>query len=411
MKHAKLYVSGLMIFLGISLFAQKSTTTKSNSDVTKSLNQMSIDEFGVKKDSIKTNFSLPPAEKPSTTTGTKDLNAQEKQKIQSMDVKSKPVANRDSLYWYYKKKWEDSVELAEKNKPVKPEKTTTTPKTTKPANDEDMFISKPVIKGKTEKPKQTPVKETPLKAEEPQLPSKSTKSKVHLDSMMKKPAKDFTFETQPIVSGSKPSYTPDKPKPQPTTLTKANLTLAEEKQRMETYNAYQREADSVRYKNKKWLDSVLAALSVKAPLTVESKDYIEIYVNGGGLISGSDPRLSDRISIFNSGVIQREYNTKQQGDTRYEKKMSRDELVKLAQYIADLGFFEFKASYNCGGDGSCTGRLKQNPQPKPLTITIAIGKERHTVNVDIFAPGDKNWVSYPLGLEKIIYAINSVAEK
>jgi hypothetical protein len=286
-------------------------------------------------------------------------------------------------------------------------------------NDEDMFISKPVIKSSSKniKPVKEKEKEQIPVAEEPILPSKTTmKPKTNLDSMLKKPIKEFSFDTHPIVNdGTRPAptYTPDKPlKPEPTTVTKAELSLEQEKERMETYNSYQREADSVRYKNKKWMDSVLTALSIKAPLTVESKDYIEIFLNGGGLISGNNPKLSDRVSIFQSGVIQREYTTQLQGEIRYEKKISRDELVKLAQYIADMGFFDFKESYSCNGDATCIARFKQDPLPKSLTLTVAVGKRRQTVSVDIFAPGtEKNWVSYPATLEKIIDAIYSIAEK
>lgn len=426
MTQARNFIGLILVACSFSGLAQKST---SGSDVTKNLNQMSLDEFGVKKDSIKSNFSLPPAEKPADNS-TKDLNALEKQKIQTIDIKSKPVVNKDSLYWYYKKKWEDSVAMAEKKKlesgkPVKtPVTKTTTPekapelkaeepqlpgKKTTPVKEET--ITKPVIK---ESKPQKPVKQAPLEAEEPKLPGKSVpQPKNNLDSMLKKPVKEFTFDTQPIVSGkSSATYSPDKPpKPEPKTISSPKLTLQEEKQRLETYNSYQREADSVRYKNQKWLDSVLAALQVKAPVTVDPKDYIEIFLNGGGLVTGSNPKLSDRISIFQSGVIQREYTSKLQGETRYEKKISRDELVKLAQYIADLGYFDFKASYACDGDGSCLARLKQTPQPKALTITVAIGKRRHTVNVDIYAPGEKNWVSYPSALVKILDAIYSVADK
>jgi hypothetical protein len=412
----------ILLFWNLTVLAQ---SNPGNSDVTKNLNQKSLEEFGVKKDSIKSDFSLPPAEKPAVNS-TKSLNALEKEKIQSVDVKSKSVVNKDSIYMYYKKKWEDSVALAEKNKvpatnPVKNSKSTTPVKSQDPlkaeepqlpgkpkvpAKTDDGINTKPVIK--TTKPEK-PVKQTPLEAEEPQLPGKpATKPKTNLDSMLKKPLKDFSFDTQPIISGKNTAtYSPDKPaKPEPKTFTNSKLTLEQEKQRLETYNSYQREADSVRYKN-----SVLAALQVKAPITVDPNDYIEIYLNGGGLISGSDPKLTDRVSIFQSGVVQREYTTRQQGDTRYEKKISREELRKLAQYIADMGFFDFKASYACGGDGSCLNRIKQIPAPKPMTITVAIGKRRHTVNVDIFAPGEKNWVSYPNSLEKIIDAIKSVAEK
>lgn len=435
-------VFGLLLIAALGAFAQKAP---SGSDVTKNLNQQSLEEFGVKKDSIKKTFSLPPAEKPAVNS-TKDLNALEKQKIELMDVKVKPVADRDSLYWYYKKKWEDSVELAEKNKPVKPAtkpvntkplqaeepklpekvkpavkekpvqaESPKAPEKPKPAVKEDsLFSTKPVIK--TTKPEK-PVKEKPLQAEEPKLPEKMTttpSNKVSLDSMLKKPVKEFTFETQPIVNDGKTkvNYTPDKPvKPEPKTFTSTKLSPEEEKQRQESYNAYQREADSMRFKNQKYIDSVLAALQVKLPVKVEPNDYIEIYVNGGGLISGTTPKLSDRISIFQSGVIQREYSTKQQGDTRIEKKITRDELVKLAQFIADLGFFDYKTTYACDGDAACQDRIKQSPLPRPLTIMVAIGKRRHTVNVDILAPGEKNWVNYPSGLEKILQAVSSIAEK
>jgi hypothetical protein len=76
-----------------------------------------------------------------------------------------------------------------------------------------------------------------------------------------------------------------------------------------------------------------------------------------------------------------------------------------------MGFFDFKPSYPCP-DANCMARMKQNPNPKILTVTVAIGKRRHTVSADIYAPGDeKNWVSYPESLVKIVNAINSIADK
>jgi hypothetical protein len=59
----------------------------------------------------------------------------------------------------------------------------------------------------------------------------------------------------------------------------------------------------------------------------------------------------------------------------------------LAQYIVDLGFFEFKKEYDCdANDVDCKTRMKREPQPIPLNITVAIGARRNKVNVALFAP-------------------------
>lgn len=112
-------------------------------------------------------------------------------------------------------------------------------------------------------------------------------------------------------------------------------------------------------------------------------------------------------------MVQREYKTKLQGEQREERKISKDELVKLAQYIVDLGFFDFNKDYDCSGnDVTCVARMKRDPQPIPLNITVAIGARRNKVNVALFAPNmESNLVNYPPNMEKILNAIYSVIEK
>jgi len=134
----------------------------------------------------------------------------------------------------------------------------------------------------------------------------------------------------------------------------------------EKYNQYLREADSIRFSNQKMLDSLLATLNVKVPVEVKPKDYIEIYVSGGGLTGGLNSKTYDRTIFYPNGLIQREYHSKLGGVVKYEKKISKEELTQLAQFIVDLGFFDFDDEYECAKDDvACKYRMTQNPSPIP----------------------------------------------
>lgn len=401
---------------------------------------------------------LPPAEKPQSGS-LKDLNALEKEKIQQIDIKksnstviknqntnpdefsTQPIVKGKATVVKKVEKVEKSnlpttIKTATTKDSVKLKETVKSPttKTDKPVkvqsaaeimNEvnskskkvEDDFSSTPIVKGKAV------VKSTTKEKEIEKATSTEIKKYNKIDTTKK--LKDFYFETTPITNSSnKPSYNLPNPKKEDKeiaeakipvnskTTAKENLTKEDLAQK-ESYDKYAKEADSIRKTNKRWLDSVLASLPVKVPVTVNSNDYIEIYVSGGGLYAGQNAKIYDRLSIFHTGMVQREYKTKLQGEQREEKKISKDELMKLAQYIVDLGFFEFKKEYDCdANDVDCNARMKREPQPIPLNITVAIGARRNKVSVALFAPNmEANFVDYPPKLEKILNAIYSVIEK
>ncbi len=274
-----------------------------------------------------------------------------------------------------------------------------------------------------EKPKQIapkPVLEKPIAKSAVKndilLPSKS-----NFDTT--KNFKEFSFETTPIVNGN---ATYNKPNPtksvaaneidekipvNKTIISKGNV--KEDVLAKANYSEFSKEAETIRRNNDKKLDSVLKTMQLNIPVQFNPNDYVDIYVNGGTVLNDDNSKMYDRISILNAGRIHREYKTKKAGDQRIEKNISRDQLVKLAQYIIDLGFFDFKSSYDCNeNDVACNERLTTNPVALPLQLTITIGERKSKVYVAVYsAKSEKNWVNYPSNLDKIMAAIYSVVEK
>jgi hypothetical protein len=275
----------------------------------------------------------------------------------------------------------------------------------------DDFSTQPIVKGK----KATPLDEVPSSTEVAPV------KKFSIDTS--KGFKDFTFETTPVVNKNATYNRRSEPLPKTKEQTEEEIPVnrksasgAIEKDNSvvkETYAQYNKEADSIRLANKRVLDSVMKALKIKVPVIVNPSDYIDIYVSGGGLIQNDNAKLYDHISILHTGVVQREYKSKAEGIQRMEKKISKDELVKLAQYIVDLDFMDMERDYDCqDADNLCNTRLMQSPQPIPLEITATIGDKKNKVQVSIFAPkAEKNWVNYPSNLEKIMNAILAITEK
>lgn len=437
-------------------------------NITKKLNEQSKKEFKA-SDSTKTKEVLLKAEQPSGSS-IKDLNALERDRIKNMDIKksnstieknvntnpdefsTKPVIKGNSSTTNKTEKNIDievekpiSVPVTTKEKKAEIEiKATNTKKKTdkeilkelkeekeaeiKKAKTENKAIEKskeikkdidfstqPIIKNSKIEKKETPVK--------PTTEDKTIKKYNTIDTT--KSIKDFYFETTPISgSGSKPTYNMPNPVkkdkveqeakiPVSNKVSAPDYTTGKDKELKASYDKYSQEADSIRKKNKQWLDSVLNSLPISAPVMVNQGEYIEIFVSGGGLVMGVNPKIYDRLSIFPTGIIQREYKTKLQGEQREEKKISKDELTKLAQYIVDMGFFDFNKDYDClVKDKACISRMESSPQPIPLTISVVVGQRRNKVNVALYAPGlESNWVNYPKNLEKILNAIYSVIEK
>lgn len=411
----KLSILTFIIFLfQICSFAQ----TK-NDDVTKDLNKQSFEEFGVSKDSIKKNLKILETDKPKTGSSAADLNSGSELLKLKNKKDSSVITNKEAL----KEKVENNdADLFSTTPVIKGQTNKTDNKinynssTTETATKQKTTVveQKKVVEQKIDKVEKPVIKkvEQPIKVEKKIEPTINDKGTI----------KDFSFDTQPIIKQNGKTVAVEKAKvaeitapkeykeKQPNEMNKKEL---EEYNWKKNYNDYQREADSIRYKNKMWLDSVLATMKTDAPIFIDPNDYIEIYVSGGGLNGGVNPKEYDRTTILTTGVIQREYKPKMQDMIRVEKKITRAELLTLAQYIVDMGFFKYDEYYECADDDiACEQRMNQYPTPIPLTVVVAVGVRRNTVNVDFYNPKiDKNWVNYPANLEKILDAIFSVVDK
>ncbi|MFN8284901.1 MAG: hypothetical protein U0U67_16885 [Chitinophagales bacterium] len=318
----------------------------------------------------------------------------------------------------------DSVKIKEKiveTKAIPAVKTKTTKEDSLLKNklaDKSVLITKP--KQITEKPVlEKPVVKTPAKTSITEEIKPVKKS--NFDTT--KNFKDFSFETTPIVNGNATYNKPDPVKPiganEIDEKIPVNKTITSKESTKEdvlaksNYSAFSKEAETIRRNNDRKLDSVLKTMQLNIPVQFNPNDYIDIYVNGGSVLKDNNSKMYDRISILNAGRIHREYKTKNAGDQRVEKNISREQLVKLAQYIIDLGFFDFKASYDCDpNDAACNERLTKNPVALPLQITVTIGERKSKVYVAVYSlKSEKNWVNYPDNLDKIITAIYSIVEK
>ncbi len=411
-----------------------------------------------------------------TGSATKDLNALERDKIESVDIKDKPnfnpngkgidTSNLEDFSTQPIVKGSKIVEKPNQVKIILPAKTTV--KKVDVANEE----MKPIVKEVdiVKEPVKTVVKKTEVvkesikpiikeeikvekKMEKPVIKIEESKTiiKINVEDFSTQPIvkgkstqveiakpiietkkskldttknfKDFTFETQPIV-GNNASYNrrneplpktkeqiddqiPVNRKSNNTNVNSMNINVKD------AYAQYDKEADSLHTANKRRLDSIMKSLNISVPIVINPNDFIDIYVKGGGVILNSNSKLSDNISILHTGLLQREYNTKNDGVQRAEKKISKDELTKLAQYIVDMGFFDFNEDYDCADeDAACNARLTKSPQPVPLQISLIVGARKNKVNIAFYAPStEKNWVNYPTNLDKIMNAIYTVVEK
>lgn len=441
------------ILITISGYAQN--------DITKKLNEQSKKELKT-SDTAKVKSVLPKAEVP-TGNSSKDLNATERNKINNIDIKkSDNTVNKN----YNTNPDEFSTQPVVKGSSSS--KTETAPVKTeqpKPKMEQPITIKKKTDKEileelKKEKIQEVTSKNTGTKKEAEKLPEKLKEAKKEEADFSTQPiiknskkeakenksstnvsenktinkyssidtsksVKDFYFETTPITGKeNKPTYNLPNPVkkdkvveeakiPVSTKMSSPEFSSTRDKEMKESYDSYSKEADSIRKKNKQWLDSVLNSLPVKAPVMVNQGEYVEIFVSGGGLVAGTNPKIYDRLSIFPTGVVQREYKTKLQGEMRQEKKIAKDELTKLAQYIVDMGFFDFNKDYDClAKDKDCIHRMETAPEPIPLSISVVVGQRRNKVNVGLYAPGlESNWVNYPKNIEKILNAIYTVIEK
>lgn len=153
-------------------------------------------------------------------------------------------------------------------------------------------------------------------------------------------------------------------------------------------------------------NNIRSSIKKTTYVQLDKKSLVEIYVSGGGLKGGINPKIMDRIMINNNGVIIKDYESKLGGKISYSKKVSKEQIIKLAEYIIENGYFDFEETYACNG---CSESLKYGPQPIPLKIIISVGEQRHTVSIPIYAPGMIENANYPKELEKILSAIYDIA--
>ena len=396
-----------------------------------------------------------------TSGSAKDLNKQEEEKIKAAEIKDKPnfnpngkrvdTTNMDKLSTQPIVKGSKLVEKPKEAFISFPSKTSTKIKedslkiVTKPIVKEvkkeikvqkpiveTIIIEKPivnivaepensVVKKNDEFSTQPVVKGKPVKAATTTISSNTITKKNAIDTT--KNLKNFTFETSPII-GNNASYNrknepmpktkeqiedaiPVNRRPNNTNISNASINVKE------AYAQYDKEADSLHTNNKRRLDSIMKSLNIKVPIVINPNDFIDIYVKGGGIILNGDSKLLDNISILHNGVVQREYKTKNDGVQRTEKKISKDELTKLAQYMVDMGFLDFEKEYDCtDDDDNCNSRLSKSPQVVPLQISLIVGAQKNKVNVAIYAPKlEKKWVNYPANFEKIMNAIYTIVER
>lgn len=375
-----------------------------------------------------------------TGNSTKDLNATERNNIKAVDIKEKTVTNKNfkpidtsnmeqlSTQPIVKgtgktTKAKDAViDLSLKDnakiESIKKEPTivkdqpmvkSTTPVTPKNTMKDVDFSTQPIVKGK-----QIPAVNTTATYAKPS-------KKTSMDTT--KGFREFTFETSPIVSGSASYNRRNEPMPKskeeiedaiPVNRKPNNTNVGKDKSFMtEAYAQYDKEADSLHTANKRVLDSIMKSLKIKVPIIINPNDFIDIYVNGGGTLINNDSKMYDRISILHTGVVQREYKTKNDDVQRAQKKISKDELAKLAQYMVDMGFFNFNKEYDCADeDAECNQRFSKSPQVVPLEVSLTVGAQKNKIKVAIYAPKtEKNTVHYPASLEKIMNAIYTIVEK
>ena len=150
--------------------------------------------------------------------------------------------------------------------------------------------------------------------------------------------------------------------------------------------------------------------SQRVPTSLSKKEFVKIFISGGGLKAGVNPKIKDIVTIDNSGIVKKDYESLLGGKYTYSKKVSKEDIIKLAEYIINKGFFEFPEEYACI-EGCEKLESLSGPKPIPLKIIVEVGSERHTVFVPIYAPEMEGYLSnYPKELTDIVDAIHDIAD-
>lgn len=147
--------------------------------------------------------------------------------------------------------------------------------------------------------------------------------------------------------------------------------------------------------------------NLKYTYTPQKSDHIEIFVSGGGLQAGINPKINDQIVFHNNGLVQKMYESKLGGKVSSQRKISREQLQELALIIIKQGYFELESEYACGEDDEvCQTRVLLGPKPIPLSIIVKVGEYKHVVSIPVYAPDRYRDIgNYP---ESITYILNTI---
>lgn len=140
--------------------------------------------------------------------------------------------------------------------------------------------------------------------------------------------------------------------------------------------------------------------------------FINIELVGGGYYGGIDPVQHDYISINSEGRLIREFESAQNGRLVQKRSIPRAELVRLADWIAEQGFFNFENRYDCTAP-DCEHRKTQTPMPVPLRLSVAYGGAQKMVSISIWGRDRTGvrYVDYPPAMDGIVDAIQRMANE
>jgi hypothetical protein len=146
--------------------------------------------------------------------------------------------------------------------------------------------------------------------------------------------------------------------------------------------------------------------------TAAPTPYINIELIGGGYYGGVDPVVKDFIHVKTDGRLVREFQSVNQPLLSVKRNISREELELLADFVTKEGFFKMERVYDCR-DATCSRRKGMKPVPVPLRLSISVGQQRKVVTIAIWGRDENGmqYVDYPPALDKIIQAIQQLANR
>lgn len=141
-----------------------------------------------------------------------------------------------------------------------------------------------------------------------------------------------------------------------------------------------------------------------------SEQEIILELTGGGYYGGIDPVYRDFIRVMPDGKLIFEYKSKERGYIKRFRQIDREQMVKIAQFAKENGFFSLPVAYECT-TALCSKRMKREPKPRPLNILVKYGSERKLLTIAIYGEDEYRikYVSYPAFVDELIDAMRDLA--